>query len=82
MARIVQVPMDGDLIAALDALAEQRREARAAVIRDACRQYLRGARDRQLDALYQEGYRRLPETAAVGEAQVAVVSQVLPEETW
>ena len=82
MARIVQVPMDRKMIEALDALAEQRGEPRAVVIRAACQEYLRSQRQRQLDTLYEEGYRRLPETAAVGEAQATLAGQVLPEETW
>ena len=82
MSRVVQVPMDGDMVAALDALAAQRGEARAGVIRAACRDYLRSQRTRQLDDAYEEGYRRLPETAGIGEAQAAVAAEVLPAETW
>ena len=82
MAKVVQVPMDGDMIAALDALAVQRGQARAVVIRAACHEYLRSQRDRQLDDSYEEGYRRLPEAAAVGEAQAILAGEVLPAETW
>ena len=82
MSRVVQVPMDGDMVAALDALAAQRGEARAGVIRAACREYLRSQRTRQLDDAYEEGYRRLPETVTMGEAQAIVAAEVLPEETW
>ena len=82
MAKVVQVPMDGDMVKALDALAAQRGEARAGVIRAACLEYLRRQRDRQLDESYEQGYRQLPESTAVGEAQVTVAGEVLPEEKW
>jgi hypothetical protein len=34
----------------------------------------------ELDRLYQQGYESLPEESGLGEAQIALTSEVLPEE--
>ena len=80
--KVVQIPIDEELLAELDQLSRARRSSRSAVIRLACRDYIRQAREDALDEAYEQGYRRMPETAAVGEAQIALVGQVLAEETW
>ena len=82
MAKIIQVPIDGELLDSLDALAKQQRTPRAALIREACRRYLASERDRVLDEQYEAGYRRLPEASELGDAQAAVIAQVLPAESW
>ncbi len=80
--KIIQVPVDGELLAALDQLAQKQRKARSELIRQACQRYLREVESAELDRLYIEGYRRLPEEPGVGEAQIAVAGKFLPEETW
>lgn len=35
-----------------------------------------------LDEIYEAGYRRLPEDSELGEAQMALLDQVLPKEDW
>jgi metal-responsive CopG/Arc/MetJ family transcriptional regulator len=80
--RVIQVPMDESLLSALDGLAHQREQSRAEVIRVACRRYLTDEQRQRLEALYEEGYRRVPETPQIGEAQAAMAGEVLPAETW
>jgi len=80
--RIVQVPIDDDLLAALDELSQAQRSSRSAVIRRACREYLRRVREAALDEAYERGYRRIPEDTALGEAQASLAARSLPEETW
>lgn len=74
--------MDGELVAALDELSHVQDSPRSAIIRQACREYLRRIREERLDDLYEEGYRRIPEDSSVGETQVAVAKATLPEESW
>lgn len=81
-AKIVQVPIDEELLASLDELSRGRRTSRSAVIRDACREYLRRLREEALDEVYERGYRRTPEDTATGETQASLAAQVLPEESW
>ncbi len=81
-AKIVQVPIDEELLASLDELSRGRRTSRSAVIRDACREYLRRLREEALDEVYERGYRRTPEGTATGETQASLAAQVLPEESW
>jgi metal-responsive CopG/Arc/MetJ family transcriptional regulator len=74
--------MDDELIRRLDELSQSQETSRSALIRRACREYLRLVRDAELDDAYEEGYRRTPEDSSVGEAQVAVARDMLPKESW
>lgn len=78
----VQVPMDEELLAALDELSRSRGSSRSAIIRHACREYLRESREEELDEVYEQGYRRVPEDTAIGQSQAALAASTLPEESW
>ncbi len=80
--KIIQVPLDDRLLEELDEASRDLKRSRAAVIREACREFLRLLRERKLDELYEEGYRRIPDEAAIGEAQLRMAPQVLPKEDW
>jgi Arc/MetJ-type ribon-helix-helix transcriptional regulator len=80
--KIIQVPMDEDLLAELDTLTKQTRQSRAEVIREACRRYLAHLENARLDRAYQEGYRRHPEKPGLARAQAALAGSVLPKESW
>jgi metal-responsive CopG/Arc/MetJ family transcriptional regulator len=80
--KIVQIPIDAELLSALDELARTGAEARSALIRRACTEYLRRLREEELDRAYEEGYRRIPEDSSVGDAQVAMARDILPKESW
>lgn len=82
MTRIIQVPIDPDLLTSLDRLSQERSQPRAALIREACRRYIADERARALDDAYEQGYRRRPESPALGEAQASLAAQVLEPETW
>lgn len=81
-SRIVQIPLDPALLAELDRVSRREKVPRAAVIRQACRAYLRALRDRELDRAYVAGYERTPETGSVASTQLRVAERVLPEERW
>ena len=76
MPRVIQVPMDDDLVGKLDALSEKQRQSRAAVIREACRKYVTEERRRQMDEQYAEGYRRIPEDGVMGEVGAKLAAEV------
>lgn len=80
--RLVQVPFDEELLAALDELTQEQGVSRSALIRRACHEYLHRLREEELDDLYEEGYRRIPEDSSVGEIQVVIAREMLPEESW
>lgn len=82
MKKIIQVPVDNDLVLALDKLAKERGVARAHVIRDACWRMLRNLEEEELDRRYRDGYRRFPEDPAYGEAGAKMAAEVVAlEET-
>ena len=80
--KIVQVPVDADLLAALDELSRSGGESRSALIRRACRDYIQKVRQEALDDVYERGYRRIREDSALGEAQASVAAQTLTKESW
>ncbi len=80
--KIIQVPVDEELLTALDQLSRKQRKARSELIRQACQRYLRQVESEELDRLYQQGYQKLPEEPELGEAQVAIVGEILPKESW
>lgn len=79
--RIIQVPVEEDLLDALDKISQKQKKARADVIRQACRRYLQQAESEELDELYRRGYEKIPEEDW-GETQVALLGHVLPNECW
>lgn len=80
--KVIQVPVEEELLNALDQVSKSQRKARAALIRQACFSYLRQLEYEELDRLYQQGYERIPEETAIGEAQVALAGQILSKESW
>ena len=80
--KIIQVPLDAELLETLDRLSRRHRLARSELIRQACRRYIETAEREELDRLYEDGYRRLPETAGIAKAQESLAREVLEEERW
>lgn len=61
--RIIQVPMDTDLVAALDTLSQETGSPRAEVIRKARKAYLKRLEAARPNREYADAYRRIPATA-------------------
>lgn len=80
--KVIQVPVDAELLSALDQVSREQHRARSAVIREACQQYLTQVETEAQDRLYMQGYEKLPEVPELGEAQLAVAAEVLPAESW
>lgn len=80
--KIIQVPMEDSLLIALDSLGKRSGRPRAGLIREAVSRYLAELKAEELDAIYQEGYRKIPDDTAMAEAQVKMLGGILPEESW
>ncbi|MFH0914204.1 MAG: ribbon-helix-helix protein, CopG family [Chloroflexota bacterium] len=80
--KVIQVPVDENLLKELDSLSKKQRKARSELIRQACQRYLEQAEEEELDRLYQEGYKRIPEEPDIGEAQVKMAGKILSKESW
>ena len=79
---IIQIPIDKELLQELDKISSEQSKSRAEVIRHACRKFLKETEEERLDCIYQEGYKRIPETAEMGESQIKMIKNVWPKETW
>lgn len=80
--RIIQVPIEDDLLKRIDATAGIVAESRAAFIREACQQRLKSLQAKELDRLYMEGHRRQPEDLDWAESSAKLLSKRLPKEKW
>jgi len=80
--KIIQVPIDETLLHELDKLSGKQSKSRSEVIRQACQQYLTQMEFEELDKIYRQGYERIPEMGEIGEAQITITGEILPEETW
>ena len=80
--KVIQVPIDPELLAALDELSRKQGRARSELIRRACQHYLREVEIEEMDRRYREGYEAMPEEPEMAEALAALASQVLSMEPW
>jgi len=80
--KVIQVPIEDDLLGAIDEASRHEKRSRADLIRQACRDYLTRQRAEMLDHQYEEGYKRVPEDSVIGESQLALLGHVLSDETW
>ncbi len=80
--KVIQVPMDEKLLRAVSRKAKVRRSTRAALIREACQEYLRKLEEEEMDRRYVEGYRRKPEKPDFGEVGAKLAAEDWPHEDW
>ena len=80
--KVIQVPIDEELLARIDERVGRVAESRAAFIREACRWRLEALKGGQLDRQYVDGYRRKPEDLAWAKATARLLTKVLPRERW
>ncbi len=80
--KVIQVPVEEELLQNLDMLSKKRRKARSELIRQACWRYIKQAENDELDKIYKQGYINTPEEPETGKAQVAMLGEVLTKESW
>lgn len=80
--RVIQVPMEEELVQTLDSCSQKLGRSRADIIREACRRYLKRIEREELDRIYREGYDRLPEEPIMALTQAGLLAEVLPKEEW
>ena len=80
--KIIQVPIQDDLLERIDETAGMVAESRAAFIREACRQRLKSLKAAELDRRYVQGYRRKPEDTAWPDTGAKLLSRRLPRGKW
>ena len=80
--KVIQVPIDDELLRRIDATAGIVAESRASFIREACQQRLKTLQTNELDRLYVEGHRKQPEDLGWAENSAKLLSKRLPKEKW
>lgn len=80
--KIIQIPIDDDLLERIDASAAIVAENRATFIRQACQQRLKRLQDKKLDRAYTLGYKRIPENKDWAESSAKLLAMRLAKEKW
>ena len=80
--KIIQVPVDEELLKQIDATAGVVAESRSAFIREACQQRLNSPHANELDRLYIEGHQGHPESLNWAESSAILLSKQPPKEKW
>ena len=80
--KIIQVPIEHDLLERIDETVRVVAESRSAFIREACRLRLKNLQAREMDRRYVEGYRKKPEDTAWAETSAKLLARRLPREKW
>ena len=80
--KIIQVPIEAELLTRIDETVGRVAESRAAFIRDACRSRLDALERGRLDRRYVEGYRQKPEDPAWAKTSARLLSRIVPREKW
>ena len=81
--KVIQVPIDEQLLVDLDNLSKKQKKTRSELIRQACLKYLRNEELEELDRIYRQGYMRTPEKKSeLGDAQIALTAGVISKESW
>jgi len=80
--KVIQIPLESDLLERIDETAAAMATSRAAFIREACKLRLKSLATKKLDRRYAAGYQKRPEDTAWAETGAILLSQILPEEEW
>jgi len=80
--KVIQVPIEDELLDRIDTTAGIVAESRAAFIREACKQRLKNFETEELDRRYMDGYRKKPEGTDWAQASARLLSKRLPKEKW
>jgi metal-responsive CopG/Arc/MetJ family transcriptional regulator len=79
---VIQVPIDYELLANLDAAVGRVAESRAAFIRDACRLRLEMLAKEERDQQYEAAYRKQPEDPAWARLSARILAAKLARDRW
>jgi metal-responsive CopG/Arc/MetJ family transcriptional regulator len=80
--RIIQVPIEESMLEDLNNLSKKHHKARAEMIRLACSDYLKQIKQEELNKIYQEGYRKIPEKVEIGKVQLIMTREIASLEPW
>ncbi|MEK7247555.1 MAG: CopG family transcriptional regulator [Chloroflexota bacterium] len=76
------MPIPEDLLATLDRYSKEAGTSRAALIREACAEYITRSEEAEADRQYVESYTKFPESHEGDEARMRMVAEVWGEEDW
>lgn len=82
--KIIQVPIPEDLLATLDRHSKEAGTSRAALIREACTEYITRSEEAEADRRYVESYTKFPErhSPEEDEARMKMVAEVWGDEDF
>jgi hypothetical protein len=76
----IQVPVDEEFLEKLDKLRQDR--PRAEFMRFCFLLFYKASYDRELERVYREGYKKIPDESPLPSAQAKLAREILSEERW
>ena len=80
--KIIQIPIEEDLLERIDASAAILAENRATFIREACQQRVKHLQNKKLDRVYTRGYKKIPEDTKWSRSAAKLLATRLAREEW
>ncbi len=83
--KIIQVPVNDELLEQLDAYSAERGQSRSAFIREACAEYVAKLTEEELDRQYVQAYSDMPETQEErewAELGLEMLAELTKDDDW
>ena len=80
--KIIQVPMDADLLRNINKMCKKRGVKRAEFVRQICKNYMKQIEDAEAERQCIEAYQRIPDDPAIGEVGAQLAAEILSKEDW
>ena len=81
-SKIIQVPMNEELLKNLNKVCKKQKVKRAALIRQVCQNYIKQIEDAEAERQCIEAYRKIPDDPAIGEVGAKLAAEILSKEDW
>ncbi|MEQ8187204.1 MAG: hypothetical protein ABRQ39_04475 [Candidatus Eremiobacterota bacterium] len=80
--KMIQVPMNNELANDIINIAKERGESRAEIIRKACQAYISAIKEKNMEEIYREGYKNVPEDMKMANISSEIYANLASDEEW
>ncbi len=80
--RIIQVPVDEDLLKQVDKKSHEGFKNRSEFIRQACRYFIRFLKEKDAEEVYARGYKKIPEKVNMAKVSAKLSGSLMQKEEW
>jgi metal-responsive CopG/Arc/MetJ family transcriptional regulator len=80
--KMVQVPMSNELANDIIKIAKETGESRAEIIRKACQSYISYIKEKNMEEIYIDGYKKIPEDVNMAQVSSEIYANLASGEEW